>query len=65
LGACRRLRTDALLLFGGALWRPSGPLAQALELTPLGEHQQRHGRDPHERSDRGDRSDLLERARQR
>jgi hypothetical protein len=61
----RRLRADALLLFGGTLGRPARPFAQSLELARLRKHQQRRDRDSQKRGECRDRPDLLERARQR
>lgn len=44
----RRLRADALRLFGCALGGSAGPLTQAFELAPLSEHEQRQDRDPYQ-----------------
>jgi hypothetical protein len=56
---------DTLLEVGGALRRAPGPLAQPPDLARLGEHQQRQDRYAEQRSERCDRSDLSERARER
>ena len=56
---------DALLQFGGALRGAPGPLAQALQLARLREDEQREDRNPHQRDERRDRTDLRERVRKR
>jgi hypothetical protein len=54
---------DLLLEVSGALGRTAGPLTQALDLTGLGEDEQRQDRYAHQRGERGDSADLGERAR--
>jgi hypothetical protein len=55
-----RRGAHALLEIGGALRCTAGPFAQPLELAGLGEEQQRQNRDPDQRGERRDRSDLGE-----
>jgi hypothetical protein len=55
----------ALLQFSRTLRRASGPLAQALELARLREDEQRKDRDPAQRGEGRDRTDLRERVRKR
>ena len=57
--------SHALLQLGGALRGAARPLAQALELARLREDEQREDRDPGQRRERRDRTDLGKRVRKR
>jgi hypothetical protein len=50
---------------GACCTRAAGPLAQALQLARLREDEQRKDRNPEERSEGRDRTDLCERVRKR
>jgi hypothetical protein len=65
LRASGGLGADTLLHLGSTLGGASGPLAQALDLTCLGEGQQRQQCDPEQSGKAGDRPHLGEGARQR
>ena len=65
LQASGGLGADALLHIGGTLGRTPRPLSQTLDLTRLGEGQQRQQRDPQQRGEAGDRAYLGKGARQR